>query len=151
MNPNLECTLVSISWRMNEVCKLLDILYDVNCGGCCYIAYCLSKLLSKDGIDYDVIVISDDCYELNNCETLNDISCSCSHYGISIGGHLINIDNKDLEYEYVKYFNNVHPDDIKEHYENEDWNNCYNTDKNDFIWEMLKNFYYDITQNLREC
>lgn len=150
-NPNSKYILYNLAWRMNKVCDLLDALYNINCGGCCYIAYCLSKLLKEDDIEYEVVVVSDSCEDLTECEELRDIPCSCTHYGISTAGGLINIDENDLEsYTYSQYFHNPHPDDVKEHYESGYWNDCYDTNENEFIWETLKRFYYDFTQDLRK-
>ena len=147
---NSENVASRIAWRLNSVCELFETLYDVNCGGCCYLAYCLAKLLDSDNLEYQVVVVSDNCEELMDCETLSDIPCSCLHYGIYVGGEYINIDDSDLENDYVNHFINVTPDEIKEHYEFGDWNDCYDIDKNDLIWETLKTFYYDFTQDLRE-
>lgn len=145
-----ESVANKISEKLNRVCELFDKLYNVNCGGCCYIAYCLAKLLHEDDIDYYVVVVSDDCEELPDCYFLSDIPCSCTHYGICIHDHYINMDEYDLESEYINHFSDVTPEEIKEYYLNGDWNECYDSDKNDFIFETLKNFYYDFTQDLRE-
>lgn len=145
---NSENVANNIAWKLNALCRFFDTTYDVNCGGCCYLTYCLAKLLDYDGIPYQVVVVSDDCDDLEDCETLSDIPCSCSHYGICIHDLYINIESYDLDSCYVKYFTNVDPDEILEHYENGDWNNCYNTSKNELIWETLKTFYYDFTENL---
>ena len=145
-NQNLKV----LSHQLDKLCKFLDELYDINCGGCCYLAYCLAKLLDSDNLEYQVVVVSDNCEELMDCETLSDIPCSCTHYGIYVDGEYINIDDSDLENDYVNHFINVTPDEIKEHYKFGDWNDCYDIDKNDLIWETLKTFYYDFTQDLRE-
>lgn len=150
LNPNSKITVSSIAWKMDNVCELLDHIYDVNCGGCCYVAYCLAKLLQEDDIEYEVVVISDSCDDLLDCDLISDIPCSCTHYGISTIGGLININDCDLSSNYVQYFYDVNPEELKEHYENSDWNNCYNTNENEFIWETLKRFYYDITKDLRK-
>ena len=57
--------------RLNKLCRFLDEEYDVNCGGCCYIAYCLARLLSRDKFKFKVIIYED--YELEeNVYTLKE-------------------------------------------------------------------------------
>lgn len=153
LDPNSEFTLNRISETLDEVCKLLDRLYDINCGGCCYVAYCISKLLYSDNIRYSVEVIS--FYEDVDLEEYNDfteLSEGYSHYGISlIGDRFINITEEDIDgCESHTSFINVYPFQLKKHYNTNYWNSCYDTDKNKFIWNTIKNFYYECTKDLRE-
>lgn len=37
---------------LNILCETLNSLYNVNKGGCCYVAYLISKWLDRFGIDY---------------------------------------------------------------------------------------------------
>ena len=72
--------------RLNNLCRFLDEEYEINVGGCCYIAYCLAKLLSKDKFKFRVIVYED--YELE--DKFSEISESHYHYAIGIGNYTIN-------------------------------------------------------------
>ena len=47
-------------------------------------------------------------------------------------------------------FPNIDPTLIWEHYKEQEWNDCYDSNKNDFIWEILEKFYYECTEDLRE-
>ena len=48
-----------IYW-LNRTCKLLDDRYNINRGGCCYVAYVIAKLLDKYQVgDYYLGLISD--------------------------------------------------------------------------------------------
>lgn len=48
-----------IYW-LNRTCKSLDDRYDINRGGCCYVAYVIAKLLDKYQVkDYYLGLISD--------------------------------------------------------------------------------------------
>ena len=151
LNPHSENTLTKIAYTMNEVCQLLDNLYDVNCGGCWYIAYCLSKLLKEDDLDYCLEVVSIDEEDLEDCCDFSELYRNYSHYGISIGSSYINISEEEIEdaYSYC-CFPNVDPTLIWKHYKEQEWNDCYDSNKNDFIWEILEKFYYECTENLRE-
>lgn len=152
LNPHSENTWTKIANTMNEVCVMLDKLYDINCGGCCYIAYCLAKLLRKDKIPYSVEVISfHEMDEYNDCNDFNNLDWNFNHYGICLGSTRINITEEDVaSSEFILNFDNVSPKIIKSHYDSGYWNDCYDIDKNDFIWEILRKFYYECTEDLRE-
>lgn len=148
--PYSDHTLSKIATTMHEVCNLLDTLYDINCGGCCYVAWCLSSLLTEDNINYNVEVVSN-YEELESCSFFDDLDDAHSHYGISIGGYYINITDCDInDAMYHNSFENVTPDDLKKHYDINYWNSCYDIDKNDFIYNIIKQFYYECTESLRE-
>ena len=42
--------------QLNNLCQKLDILYDINNGGCCYVAYKIAKQLDKLNIKYELVV-----------------------------------------------------------------------------------------------
>ncbi len=146
--PNSDRVLSKIAHGMNAICDCLDHVHDTNCGGCCYVAYCLTKLLRRDNIKYHLVIISYD-----EIEEGDDISCfqDCyTHYAIQIGNFSINRGDYDEDDCYVRYLDNPYPNDIKEHYEKCSWNCCYNPNENDFIWKTLKLFYDNITKDLRK-
>ena len=148
--PHLDSTLSKIATTMHHVCCLLDDLYDINCGGCCYVAWCLSSLLNDDNIDYNVEVVSS-YEELENCNSFDELDDCHSHYGISINGYYININECEIEDAmYHNTFENVSPDELIEHYNTNYWNSCYDVSKNDFIYDIVKRFYYECTESLRE-
>ncbi|MGN0967328.1 MAG: hypothetical protein ACI4OP_07130 [Candidatus Coprovivens sp.] len=129
--------------RLNKVCTFLDDTYDINAGGCCYIAYCLAKLLERDNMKYKIVVYED--YKIGG--TFNQLSVGHYHYAIALGRAIINPMDDDT-FVINKY--QVSSSDILKHYNREDWNDCYDTSKNLFINKILKNFYYDLTEDLRE-
>lgn len=134
--------------RLNKVCLLLHDLYYINSGGCCYIAYCFAKLLKKDNFRFNVVIY--ETHELKEKE-FNNLSEEHYHYAISIGGYVINSDYCDEdEGLYKKVYHKVKVQDILNHYYNNKWNECYDTSKNDFIFKIIKNFYNDLTEDLRE-
>lgn len=133
--------------RLNKLCKFLDEEYDINVGGCCYVAYCLAKLLSKDRFKFKIIIYED--YKLEN--RFSKISESHYHYAIGIGKYIINsaeCDEDESLYRNIYY--NVRPSKILNHYKNCDWNECYNSAKNKFIFRTIQVFYDDLTEDLRE-
>ena len=51
---------------------------------------------------------------------------------------------------YRNSFENVSPDKLIEHYNTNYWNSCYDVSKNNFIYDIIKRFYYECTESLRE-
>ena len=89
--------------RLNKLCRFLDEEYDINAGGCCYVAYCLAKLLSKDKFKFRVIIYED--YELE--DRFSEISGSHYHYAIGIGNYTINSAECDEDESFCRniYYN----------------------------------------------
>ena len=131
--------------RLNNLCKFLDEEYGINFGGCCYIAYCLARLLSKDKFEFSVIVYED--YELE--DKFSEISEGHYHYAISIGNYIINSDGCDEDFCKNIYYN-VRASEILNHYKNNSWNEQYASTKNKFIFKIIRAFYGDLTEDLRE-
>lgn len=131
--------------RLNNLCKFLDEEYEINAGGCCYIAYCLARLLSKDKFKFSVIVYED--YELE--DKFSEISEDHYHYAIGIGNYIINSCGCDEDFCRNIYYN-VRASEILNHYKNNSWNECYNSTKNKFIFKIIRVFYDDLTEDLRE-
>lgn len=94
---------------LNSLCEKLDNNYQINSGGCCYVAYLLAKELEDLNIPYKFIT-QDGTY----------------HCTIEVEGKLINpIDEEDdiNAYDYDK--SDYMSEDILEFYENESWNDTY--------------------------
>lgn len=133
--------------RLNKLCRFLDEEYDVNCGGCCYIAYCLARLLSRDKFKFKVIIYED--YELE--EKFSEVARSHYHYAISIGKYAINAADCDDDDSFCRnVYTGVKASELLSHYQKCSWNDCYNTQKNQFIFKTIKVFYDDLTEDLRE-
>ena len=45
-----------LSGRLDSFCDHLDKLFYINGGGCCWVAYCLSKLLKQTGFNVSLVV-----------------------------------------------------------------------------------------------
>ena len=92
-----------IYW-LNRTCKSLDDRYDINRGGCCYVAYVIAKLLDKYQVkDYYLGLISDQekCIEALEYNTRFHIKKdfpnslmikegTCNHYFIILNNKRIN-------------------------------------------------------------
>jgi hypothetical protein len=140
-----EQNLKQLSTQLDKLCKFLDELYDINCGGCCYVAACLAECLQKDNISYQVIILEcpDDIIKFS------ELKKSCLHYFLSINNVDINgyDDVGDDEY---KIFNNISYRSLFNHYKKCIWNDFYDSEKNKFIKKIIKQYYEDFTSSLRE-
>lgn len=133
-----------MAYRLNNLCRFLDDTYDINNGGCCYIAYCFARLLSRDKFKFKVVV-----YENYRLGKRFDIVKRNSHYhyAISIGDYIINEIDKTL---FRQEYTGVKASELLVHYQNNSWNSKYNIQKNQFIFKTIKVFYEDLTEDLRE-
>lgn len=140
----------TIAERLNSLCKFLDDVYGINSGGCCYIAYCLARMLSRDKFKFKLVI-----YECNypvNAKNLNELGESHHHYGLLLGNNLpINDCECFFDDDMFKtVLPKVKPSEILFHYEACQWNPLYNKEKNNFIFKTIKVFYNDLTEDLRE-
>lgn len=140
-NQNLKV----LSHQLDKLCKFLDEVYDINCGGCCYVAACLAECLQKDNISYQVVVI--ECPE--GIVKFSKIKRSCCHYFLSINNNDIN-GYEDVGDDEYGVFDNISSRSLFNHYKKYSWNNCYNSNKNKFIKKIIKQYYEDFTSSLRE-
>lgn len=102
---------------LNKLCDEMNYSYDINCGGCCYVAAVLAENLENANIPFKVVC----CF-------------SPTHYWIKVPDRNINRDgfkgdvtylnSKDL---YIKYYSN-----------NRYWNRCYNRRWNLIVSTRIK-------------
>ena len=93
--------------KLNQLCLELDNKYNINCGGCCYIAACIAEQLERFDIPFEIVH-----YNI----------CGC-HYAIKVSDRYINrSDYKKKEiYEILDYSS----EEMFDIYYHGDWNNTY--------------------------
>lgn len=147
----------SLKWlrkELNKMCSILDEQYDLNSGGCCYVAYIIAEFLDKFHIPYHLAVYSSTekikqslLYELNNhvsiCEeehSMTEHNC-CSHYCIYISycGEINTVKNDWWERYLLR--NVKSSDDIRWIYEFSEWNDCYDTRNNDSVKKAIESIF----------
>lgn len=136
--------------KLNETCEILNNQIHINCGGCCYVAYCIAELLERFNIDFSLIIFDRD-FNLNKVYDFFDIKRSMNHYAIILGDSIeddiINGDDLDYDLGYYQSFK-VSSEEILEHYEIGYWNNIYNIDNNEFVQNTLEYIFYEFMENL---
>ena len=133
--------------KLNEICDELDYKYNINNGGCCFVAFVLMDLLKHDGYNVKLEVYS--CYYLDNIRSIKDLHQSNSHYCVKIGKHRINQSNFN-HYSYLNTYiiNNINTKDLFSHYLANDWNDQYDIKHNAHVVEILKKEYFNISNDL---
>lgn len=145
LNVHSNDTKSIVADRLNKLCRFLDETYDINAGGCCFITYCLARLLKKDKFKFKVVVYDD--YPIEE-RSIADLKKNYWHYGILLGDEVINADEDN--YMIATTFPKVKISELLNHYKDYEWNSEYNRNKNPFIYKTLKVFYADLTEDLRE-
>lgn len=136
--------------KLNEACEILNDQIHINCGGCCYVAYCIAELLERFNIDFSLIIFDRD-FNLNKVYDFLDVKRSMNHYAIILGDSIeddiINGDDLDYDLGYYQSFK-VSSEEILEHYEIGYWNTIYNIDNNEFVQNTLEYIFYEFMENL---
>lgn len=143
---------------LNSLCEQLNDDYDINCGGCCYIAYLIAANLEKFNIKYKLIVSS---YGgLNRSKVNNEVRAMTMnlrdsnsvtgentqmHYYIMVeGGGPINKGLVCLTTPITK----ITSKNIYWIYQNGSWNPTYRTQNNKLIKKLINSHFrqYENTQ-----
>ena len=144
-------SIAKLASQLNEICETLDNKYDINCGGCCYTAYCIAKLLERTKVDF-CLTVYDRVYKFSAENKISDLTRSFNHYAIRIktgtNSYIINISRYGRN-AYHKDFK-VTSSDILTHYKQNLWNEMYNTANNTKVLTTIENAYYGFTKNLRK-
>ena len=89
--------------QLNLLCYNMSFEYDINNGGCCYVAAVIAEQLERFGIPYKVAIAESPC-----------------HYAIKVSDRYINRD--DFKFDYFYSFDSEY---LYEDYYRGDWNERY--------------------------
>lgn len=148
--------------ELNELCKYLDTTYDINNGGCCYVAYEIAKQLDKLSIKYSLAFVSNGFKDVNEIEkelthytmhrwdpdSITGYNC-CSHYFIKVGNSNVNRCKNCFGGD-VYRVKNINASHIQWVYQNGSWNDCYNHSLNKVISSFINSWFkaFKIQHNL---
>ena len=137
--------------RLNSLCKKLDKAFNINYGGCCYVAYCIARLLEKDNFNFSLVVF-DRKHELKKFVELSELPEPMDHYAIIIESDDVSNGINCCEDNYDNFYQDfkVSSEHILEYYLNNIWNSDYNTINNVYIKSLIERVYYEFTNNLRK-
>lgn len=134
--------------KLNRILNELDYKYNINSGGCCFVACCLMHHFRNLGIKYKLVVLSEDYISsqtlrsnirynegyCTNCETAN-------HYFVEVNGIPVNKGDFCLSVYCVSKVSYVTPEDLYNVYKSGSWNSDYNKDLNKRIFKEISNFF----------
>jgi len=109
--------------QINRLCEKLNFKYNINCGGCCYVAAVLAEQLELHNIPFKIVH-----YDLYGC-----------HYAIKVSDRYLNRDDfkKKEIYEYLEWSSEKL---YKVYYEG-DWNKCYNKIHNPIVKKSIEKIF----------
>lgn len=109
--------------KLNQLCLELDNKYNINCGGCCYVAACIAEQLESFNIPFEIIH-----YDI----------CGC-HYAIKVSDRYINRSGyRKKEIYEILYCNSEKMFSI---YYNRNWNNTYKKKYNSIVHRKIKELF----------
>lgn len=127
--------LKSLVKDLNVLCDRLDQDYDINFGGCCFVAYLMMKHFEKIGL-HPTLIIESDCGEIDgddfldcvrtrsgNCQGLKDQTCF--HYFVYIPEVDEYVNSGEFYEDYLYKFRGLSAKDVHWIYKTGDWNVNY--------------------------
>lgn len=145
--------------ELNSLCNFLDEVYEINYGGCCFLASEISKHLDILGLSYDLVIYNSEErdqlsieQEIKNCRSNKSREQSitgrnsCNHYCLQLqGSRLINSADYEVEYEdgdsYKYVISKISHKNINWIYKRGGWNDDYNVSHNKTIKNIVKEFF----------
>lgn len=154
-NGNLEPILM----KLNQLCNDLDSWYDINRGGCCYVAYLIATNLWNLNIKYKLVVC--DKYKTHKAlemrKDINSLRLSdygFNHYFIEVDGFPINRGG------FTKYVccqskaSYINPFCIGKMYtyfkERDEWNETYKPYHNHIVRDTINKFFEENEECIRQ-
>ena len=101
--------------NLNKLCRDLDTNYDINCGGCCFVAAVIAEQLENYNIPFKVIH-----YDMWHC-----------HYAIRVNDRIIN--RCGYSFKEIVFDDTMCSCELFSTYYDKEWNNTYNIDNNDSV------------------
>jgi hypothetical protein len=109
--------------KLNKLCLELDNKYNINNGGCCYVAACIAEQFEKFNIPFKIVH-----YDFTGC-----------HYAIKVSDRYINrSDYKKKEIFEILECDSEHMFYI---YDNSCWNKMYKTKYNKVVYRKIEKLF----------
>ena len=141
--------------ELNKLCKQLVEVYNINHGGCCFVASEIAKHFDRLGLKYE-LGIYDDCEKdlaaineevrnkcVNSLNTCSVVSCnSCCHYFLWLEDAGAINQNAEIFGDYSIYsISNIRHTNIKWIYKISIWNDEYSTSNNQAIKKIINSYF----------
>ena len=108
--------------KLNNLCEDMNLYYNINCGGCCYVAAVISEQLEHSGISFKIAA-----------------TYSPTHYAIKVNDRYINRDGfRFLKEDIIDYWDSKYLYNL---YYSQDWNDYYNRKWNLIVQTRIKSLF----------
>ena len=118
--------------HINSICNTFHELYNLNWGGCCYMAYIIADYLEKNNIPFNVVIIDDS----NYFDDWDNITRSVSHVSIKVKDTLINY-SEDYNSYFKSSFPSISSKDLLSYYNKVSWCTIYSKAENSFLKSLF--------------
>lgn len=152
LNVNSKEIQYELASRLNRLCNKLHDEFAINCGGCCFTAYCIAKLLEEDNFKFSLIVFDSE-YKLKDYTELSELPDTMEHYALILEDNDYNAEGINcIEDDFDKFYQDfeVTSKDILNYYLNNEWNSLYQKSNNKLIQSLIERVYYEFTNSFRE-
>ena len=108
--------------KLNNLCEDMNLYYNINCGGCCYVAAVISEQLETFNIPFKIAV-----------------TYSPTHYAIKVNDRFINRDGfRFLEEDIIDNWSSKY---LYALYDSQDWNDYYSKRWNLIVRTRIKSLF----------
>lgn len=107
---------------INSLCRYMNDTYNINCGGCCYVAAVLAEFLEKYNIQYYIYELYCPCHFVVR---VSDRYLNRGDFFIGSNKRLLKCDSTEL---YFKYYHSS-------------WNNMYSKRWNLIVYSKIKSLF----------
>lgn len=129
---------------LNNLCNTLVKEYDINCGGCCYVAYEIAKHLDRFHIGYELRVLND--YPINlrksnrELDLISGSNACCHYYLVIYGGGSVNRGSFGSWY-HTYVVTEINHRNINWLYRASSWNSVYKRKNNKLIKKIISLYF----------
>lgn len=125
---------------LNNLCNTLVKKYNINCGGCCYVAYEIAKHLDRFHINYKLRVLNDYPITTNanfkEFDLISGDNVCCHYYLVVQGGGEVNRGSFGTEY-YSYVITGINHRNLSWLYRMSSWNPVYQRKNNKLIKKII--------------
>lgn len=143
--------LNSLIEELNTLCEDLHEDYQINYGGCCFVAYILMKNFESIGIRTE-LVIEDGCNECDDDNLYQNVkqrnkNCgglgygTCTHYFIYVPSAKVWVNSEDCDEDDMHYFPNLDSKDVHWIYKTGSWNSTFYRKHRPMIGRRIKQVF----------
>ena len=109
--------------QLNQLCSKLSEKYNINSGGCCYVAACLAEQLELANVPFKVI-------------HYNEYHC---HYAIKVSDRYLNRD--DYRKREISEILDCSSEYLFQIYNKRTWNDTYDVDNNNKVKQAIREVF----------